>query len=879
MANTVTLLNYANTFGDWVVTTNALAIENNNLAANNYTKATGTLFLNAPATGLQVANNATIQGQLAVSGVGSSAVIQNNLTVSQGTIFAANTTGLGLRIDGVANIATLNIIGTGNALQVANNAVVSGIIRVGGAAGLSSTLTVADSTVSDSVTANAYTQTPLSYATLSYSDRLIANTGIASQFISASDSVYSNYFYGNTAIQSETLITTGTANVASITANSHVNTSTIYASTLANVQALFSNSYVSGVTGSFKDLSVSGDFIINGSTIYDSDRFLLKGGSPITGSDTAFFGVNRQSGVSSFTPNAQILFSNSTKSWSIRDIDGADANTFYTIVTEKYTANVTNAGIVQLSNSNTSSSITQALSLAGANSLSRMAENTWTQATTGYAHANGAYSRANTSANSFVGTTGSITPLAGVVNYSSNNGVVISGQGNTLYLNTPQDTRTTASPTFAALTLTAALPLAQGGTGSTNAADARTAILPTGTSAGYVLTTGGPGTFYWSAPSGGAGGTAPGTTINSTRLSYTGDGTTALYTAPTYTPGASQLRIYIDGVRQFASEYTETSNTSFTLSSAAPSGSKVLVEVDGYIYNPYYANNITFTAPFGNIISTANTIQLAIQDIETRKADLAGASFTGVVQGVTVDANTSNTAFVTAAFVKNVLNSGNTFTMTASSATTAASATNSTNATNATYLSAAQQTSVITGKAQATSMSSDSSLNGSFIAKSNGSTTGDGNLAGMTFWHDSYAIKLGVRADGYFGLGGWTRPAWSWYSDPSGNMVAAGNVTAYSDPRLKENFQPVQNALGIIAQLDGGSFNWKQGYKHTEVKAGKKDYGVLADQVEAVMPEIVTESIEIDGERYKTVAYEKLVPVLIEAIKELKAEIDAIKGK
>ena len=157
--------------------------------------------------------------------------------------------------------------------------------------------------------------------------------------------------------------------------------------------------------------------------------------------------------------------------------------------------------------------------------------------------------------------------------------------------------------------------------------------------------------------------------------------------------------------------------------------------------------------------------------------------------------------------------------------------------------------------------------------------TGDGGVAAMSFHcQGTYAIKMHLRADGYFGLGGWSRAAWSWYSDPSGNMVAAGNVTAYSDPRLKENFAKVENPLEILSKLDGGTFNWKRGYSHTECKAGSRDYGILADQVELVMPEIVTESIEIDGEKYKTVAYEKLIPVLIEAIKELKAEIDLLKS-
>ena len=166
------------------------------------------------------------------------------------------------------------------------------------------------------------------------------------------------------------------------------------------------------------------------------------------------------------------------------------------------------------------------------------------------------------------------------------------------------------------------------------------------------------------------------------------------------------------------------------------------------------------------------------------------------------------------------------------------------------------------------------------ISVRNNGGTGDAGMAMQSFnCTGYYAIKLGLRADGYFGLGGWSRGNWSWYSDPSGNMVAAGNVTAYSDPRLKENFKRVENPLELLSKLDGGTFNWKHGFPHVACKAGNLDYGILADQVEAVMPEIVTESIEIEGERYKTVAYEKLVPVLIEAIKELSSQIAALGAK
>lgn len=160
----------------------------------------------------------------------------------------------------------------------------------------------------------------------------------------------------------------------------------------------------------------------------------------------------------------------------------------------------------------------------------------------------------------------------------------------------------------------------------------------------------------------------------------------------------------------------------------------------------------------------------------------------------------------------------------------------------------------------------DGTNNGSFHCVATGG--GDGNLAGISFNNSTYAIKMGVRGDGYFGLGGWSRPAWSWYSDPSGNMVAAGNVTAYSDPDLKEGFEVILGAMKSLRKIEGGYFKWKHGIPHTQVKAGQTDLGILADQVEAVYPQMVYRSISIDGKWYRTVAYEKFIPVLIQAAKE-----------
>jgi hypothetical protein len=158
-------------------------------------------------------------------------------------------------------------------------------------------------------------------------------------------------------------------------------------------------------------------------------------------------------------------------------------------------------------------------------------------------------------------------------------------------------------------------------------------------------------------------------------------------------------------------------------------------------------------------------------------------------------------------------------------------------------------------------------------------------VAGATFQvifphGGSTSVKMGLRADGIWGVGGGTYGSWRMYVNlPTGDFTAVGNVTAYSDPRLKEDFKPIDDPLRILGQIVGGTFFWRSGIAHTSVKSGRRDYGVLADAVEAVMPEIVSESIEIAGERYKTVAYDKLVPVLIEAVKALAAKVEALEAR
>jgi len=90
------------------------------------------------------------------------------------------------------------------------------------------------------------------------------------------------------------------------------------------------------------------------------------------------------------------------------------------------------------------------------------------------------------------------------------------------------------------------------------------------------------------------------------------------------------------------------------------------------------------------------------------------------------------------------------------------------------------------------------------------------------------------------------------------NITATNDITAFSDERLKSDIETIDNALDKVMNMRGVSFT----------KQAEKKIGVIAQEVEKVLPEVVS-----DGE-YKSVAYGNMVGVLIEAIKELKSELD-----
>ena len=117
---------------------------------------------------------------------------------------------------------------------------------------------------------------------------------------------------------------------------------------------------------------------------------------------------------------------------------------------------------------------------------------------------------------------------------------------------------------------------------------------------------------------------------------------------------------------------------------------------------------------------------------------------------------------------------------------------------------------------------------------------------------------------------------------------ATGNVISNtSDARLKTNIENIPNALDKVMSLNGVTYNWNENTPDDFDKE-KAEVGLIAQEVQAVLPEIIhsapfdrdpeNDGKSISGEDYITLQYERVVPLLVEAIKELKEEINTLKG-
>ena len=157
--------------------------------------------------------------------------------------------------------------------------------------------------------------------------------------------------------------------------------------------------------------------------------------------------------------------------------------------------------------------------------------------------------------------------------------------------------------------------------------------------------------------------------------------------------------------------------------------------------------------------------------------------------------------------------------------------------------------------------------------------------------YDGYSAVHGIMYDSG-GNGGVYREAngrWYWYYHlgnacmgigssttsssyvvyASGAIYATGNICAYSDVRKKENIETIDNALDKVNKMRGVYYN------RTDDETKKKQTGVIAQEMEQVLPEVVNYAADVDE---YSVAYGNIVGVLIEAIKEQQLQIDELKA-
>jgi hypothetical protein len=145
------------------------------------------------------------------------------------------------------------------------------------------------------------------------------------------------------------------------------------------------------------------------------------------------------------------------------------------------------------------------------------------------------------------------------------------------------------------------------------------------------------------------------------------------------------------------------------------------------------------------------------------------------------------------------------------------------------------------------------------------------NIADIAIYAYSANVFTGTNQNSQFNSLGVGTPA----SGVTGTIIATNDITAYygspSDERLKENIQPIPNALEKLSKIKGYLYTWNEAASEACGKEiGKREAGLLANEVEKVMPELV--ATREDG--YKGLHYDRVVALLVQAINELHDKVE-----
>jgi hypothetical protein len=292
---------------------------------------------------------------------------------------------------------------------------------------------------------------------------------------------------------------------------------------------------------------------------------------------------------------------------------------------------------------------------------------------------------------------------------------------------------------------------------------------------------------------------------------------------------------------------------------------------------PYTFANATTTQSLSSLDADFSTVYNAVNGIGNGTVSLANVSITGgsVSANITsssISSGTSNVAITSASGPVSINTNGN----------------------NAVYIDASQNLLMGTTGAVGKLGVIQSAVAIGLYVQSNTATVGyhaiyseaqnSYGMYGRTY-NASYGGIIGLNNDNtVYGILG---------SGVYGLLTNASiyvNGTVYaSDGRLKENVKPIENSLSIISALNPVSFDWKE----KSSRGPSSDFGLIAQEVEKVIPECVFEaktpartpemthkvSLEEELGTYKGVDYSRFIPFLIAAVKELSAKNDALEAR
>ena len=318
---------------------------------------------------------------------------------------------------------------------------------------------------------------------------------------------------------------------------------------------------------------------------------------------------------------------------------------------------------------------------------------------------------------------------------------------------------------------------------------------------------------------------------------YTGNGSTAAYTLATSASSENELLVYMDGVYQHHNTYA-VSGTTLTFDTNVPNGSKV----EAFHMVSVNISNVVQSAVAGSLLDVSGAtgnVTFNVDLTEAAEASIASGDYLLFLDGGATGSHAKeNIDDIATLFAGAGL--------TSSSAVMAVGAGTGITANANDVAVSAAQTGITSIYNTALKVGRDAS--GDWV---------DFGTDSQIDWYVNNSNEMRLESDGDLHV--------------DGDVIAA-STTISSDEKLKTNIETITNALDKVEKIKGVSFDWK--------KDGSKSAGVIAQDIEKIMPDLVKEKESLsDGEKSLSVNYNGLIGVLVEAVKELSAKVKELEEK